>query len=137
MDLTNLTESDVAAIAGVTAADADKKVAAMERAIVERIVDDALARGYRVSVFNGGEEAELTRSGDRPAILGAMFATCEESLRFYGQATETTQVGLGFVLLVYGNEGWDVISDHTDTPTMRRLLAGANALADRFAEEEG
>jgi len=32
--------------------------------------------------------------------------------------------------LIHGNEPWELIADHTDTPEMWTLVAGANALGD-------
>jgi len=36
---------------------------------------------------------------------------------------------------VYGNDGYDVICDYSDTPIMADLLNGANELADKLEEK--
>ena len=102
---------------------------AVERQIVERVVDDALAAGFLLSVDNGGYDFEILLSSDRTAVLAEMFATDEEYLYLYRK----NQQYAGSVYLVYGNDGWDVICDHSVALT--DLLAGASALADELEEK--
>jgi hypothetical protein len=56
--------------------------------------------------------------------------TDEEYLIFYYGGSK-----IGWVQLVYGNTGFDVVCDHTQSTEMERLLSRAMALADKFAEE--
>jgi hypothetical protein len=104
---------------------------AIERRIVTKLVEDALASGLKVSVDNGGDSYEILLSTDKDAILAEMFATDDERLVFSVDDGVTVK-RVGDVYLVYGNDGWDVICDHTDTPRFRELMKGANDLADEI-----
>ena len=78
-----------------------------ERAIAERLVTDAIAQGYQVSV-NDGEAWVVKRSTDSKAIMAALFSTDEDYIRIRKDGEETS---VGTFTLVYGNDGWDVIAD--------------------------
>ena len=79
-----------------------------EREICTAVLDALLAAGFEISVDNGGEEFELENSADRDAILKAMFLADEDRL----YAIKNKQ-HIGWVYFVYGNDGWDVLSDYT------------------------
>lgn len=96
----------------------------IEKAIYARIVQDALIMGYKVSVFNG-EEYALELSSDYFDIIEAGSSTDEDTLVFYLDDKRS-----GFVYLVYGNTGWDLISDCTATQGIEAILKGAEDLAD-------
>lgn len=90
-----------------------------ERAIVERIVDTALTRGYSVSVcdaFDGDGEVVVKRSQDRAQILGAMFTTEGDLLNFFADGKR-----LGCISFIYGN-GEDVTHDWSDDPRIDSLI---------------
>ncbi|HXA24406.1 MAG TPA: hypothetical protein VNW90_19135 [Acetobacteraceae bacterium] len=110
-----------------------RKRQAMEVAIVKRIVTDALKAGYTLSVDDGGDEYAVTRSTSRKAVLDALINTDEDVLHL-----ERRIVGLerehGWVRLVYGNDGWDVINDYSGAEHIEAVLAGANALAEKLEE---
>jgi hypothetical protein len=101
----------------------------IEKRIYSRIVKDALSLGFNVSVHDG-EEYALKHSTKYSDIMGAGFSTDADALVIYDNDKR-----LGFVSLVYGNSGYDVISDYTATEEMESLLQGANALADKLEEE--
>jgi hypothetical protein len=103
-----------------------------EREIIERLVSDVLAAGYVVSVFDG-EATALKRSDDLSEIMGALASTDMDTLIV---SESPLGVWLGNVDLVYGNDPWEVIADHTDTPLMRDLLAGAEAVADKIEADD-
>jgi hypothetical protein len=101
---------------------------AAERRIARRLVRDALAAGYTISVDNGeGEEGPFKTE---TKTLDAMFATDEEHLFFFDAAGSK----IGWVFFVYGNDGWDVISDYTTN--LESLMPGANEVADAFERSE-
>lgn len=100
----------------------------IERKVYSRIVKDALADGLTVSVHDG-EEYALEGSSSYKAIMDAGFSTDADALVFFRDGKR-----LGFVSLVYGNSGWDVISDYTATDEMETLLKGADALASKLEE---
>jgi hypothetical protein len=109
--------------------------AAMEQAIVKRVVCDALALGYALSVDDGEEEHPRTQ--DVKAILDALMNTDMDTLfvhRSMDLADKRSQ--LGWIQFVYGNSGYDVISDYTSNDAIEALLQGANALADKLEADE-
>lgn len=100
-----------------------------ERRIVYKVITDALAAGYMVSV-DDGEEVVLLNSVDKAAILAAMFSTDEDRLIL---THSDPKIKDGWVRFIYGNDGPDVMSDYT--VNLEDVLKGANALADRLGEE--
>lgn len=86
----------------------------IERKIAVSLVDELLEQGFKITVNNGGDEDEITKSGDRSKILDAMWETDEERIFVYNPAhTPVGQEYFGWLYLVYGNDGWDVLSDYT------------------------
>lgn len=101
----------------------------IERAIAREVVDGLLRFGYTVDVFDG-EGYALKRSCDADAIMDALHATDED----YLYAHDGDRLA-GWVRLVYGNDGYDVIADYTLSLTM--ALKGAESLADLIADAAG
>jgi hypothetical protein len=96
-----------------------------ERAIVERLVSDALFfHGYCVS-HREGEALTVTRSRDIGPIMKQIHTCHEESLIFH--AVDDKRVGV--VPLAHGNGSYDVLADHTVNDQMTALVAGAQRLA--------
>jgi len=99
----------------------------VERAIARRVILDALAAGYALNVNNGGDEHELPAPSTKvKEVLGAMFATDDEHLMFYKEGKR-----VGWVWFIYGNSGYDVVSDYTCN--LEDVMQGADALADKYA----
>jgi hypothetical protein len=108
----------------------NEKRIAIEQRIARRIIKDALASGYRISVHDG-EEYALSRSDHGPTIFAAMFSTDDD--RLYFSTAEGKRIG--WVWLVYGNDGTDVICDCSVNKETNEILAGASALADRIGAD--
>ncbi len=105
----------------------------IERAIIRRAVRDILAAhdgAYCISVYDG-EEYPVKRSRDLDKIM-AEVGQCDEEMLYVRHVEKEGVTGarVGGIYLVYGNDGWDVIADHTDSPLMHELLTDANNLAD-------
>ena len=107
----------------------------MERAIIKTIIEDALEMGYTVS-HNDGESMttsarvdDLTTKEDAVSKLLKEIQACDEEYLYFHKNGRA----IGFVLLVYGNDGYDVVADHTDSVEIDEILKGANELADSFA----
>lgn len=77
-----------------------------ELKITKFIIRHALRHGFTVSV-NDGEEWVLKRSGNTKTIMEAMFSTDENRLTIQDKDGKK----IVSILLIYGNEGWDVVSD--------------------------
>jgi len=97
-----------------------------EGRIVAALVAAGLARGYTVSVSDG-EEFTINRSTDAAAILAATFSTDMDTLRF----READGTSVGWFDLVYGNDGYDVISDHSANKGSEELMADIQPVIDR------
>lgn len=112
----------------------------VEREIVRRFVDDALAAGYRlaVSLERGFDLDEmLLGSTDPQRIMDEAFADDDCHLFVQPQQGPTTEEGavvsLGWVYLVFGNDGWDVVCDYSANERIESLLSGAHAIAASYA----
>ena len=110
-------------------------IALIENEIVFTIIQNALDLGYTV-IHHNGEDATVTAypdDEDREAIIKEMMEEvrqCDEE-RLIFRDKKGSRVGM--VYLVYGNDGHDVICDHTDNDEMTNILSRANALAESFA----
>lgn len=105
----------------------------IERRIAKAAIAGLLDAGFFLSVYDG-EEVALRRSRDAKAIADAMGATDEESLFAYRPIPATDNAPrwqrVGSVLFVYGNDGWDVIADHSTS--LNSPLQRADELADQL-----
>lgn len=113
---------------------AERREAELE--MVSKLVDTVLAAGYVISVHDG-EEYAIRYSNSREKILGELFATDEESLIISRPRDENgVRLYMGSVLLVYGNEPWEVIADNSDVPLINELLKPAEELAKQYEERK-
>jgi len=108
---------------------------ALERKIVGMIVEDALARGYRVAIDNGDHEMTAPFS-HFIRIMSEAMRTDEEALVFYKDDEDDGLRRVGAVYLVYGNDGFDAIADHTDNKETRAIIRRAEAFAETAEAEE-
>lgn len=108
------------------------KVVSIEQAIATAIVEDVLSLGYVITVDNGGDDFEIERASDKEGVLENMFASDWDRLFIYRPA-KIHQVG--WVMLVYGNDGWDVISDYLCSSAMNLILKRAQELAKTLQKE--
>jgi len=98
----------------------------MERAIISRLVKDGLKLNYTVSV-NDGEEWCLISSNSYKAIMDSIQSTDMDKIRFRNNGEI-----VGTFLMVYGNDGYDVISDYSDNELTNELIKGADSVSDRL-----
>ncbi|MCE9984182.1 hypothetical protein LZ656_17560 [Leclercia adecarboxylata] len=106
----------------------------IEQQIARAAVKSLASAGYKISVFDG-EAFALAKTDDVSAILDAMFCTDGDVLYVYTPPTANNESWerIGFVELIYGNSGWDVISDHSSS--LESVLHSANALAEKLERE--
>lgn len=100
----------------------------IEHKVARKCISALLEAGYELSVYDG-EDMALENSKDTKAVFAAMFSTDEDTLYAF-------QVGKphSFVRFIYGNSGYDVISDYG--VSLENVLAPVNDYAeslDRFA----
>ena len=98
----------------------------IEKQIVRAIVNRALANGWSVSVYDG-EEWTVKKSASTSEIIKATFTTDEEVLRFHDNDGV-----VGLVSLIYGNDGWDVVSDHSANERIEVFMEPINELSDKL-----
>jgi len=79
-----------------------------EKRMCVALVTACLKRGFAVSV-NDGEEWVVKRSIDKAEILAALFSTDEDTLVIRDAEGRKA----GWFWLIYGNDGWDVVSDYS------------------------
>lgn len=99
----------------------------IERAIISRIVKDALKLNYTVSVYDG-EEWCLKRSSSYKEVMQSIQSTDMDTLNIRDNQGNK----IGSIWLVYGNDGYDVVADNSDNELINNLLINAQILADKF-----
>lgn len=114
----------------------------IEKRIIQRLIKDVLASGKRISVSleRGFDIDEMLLGSTNPKAILAEVLAGDECLLFIqppdGPTTEDGQVvSDGWVYLVFGNDGFDVISDYTTN--LSELLVGTNAFAERLENNLG
>jgi hypothetical protein len=101
----------------------NKNMSVVENQIVERLVNDILAAGCNITVWNGGDDAELEDCTDPERIFAELAASDQDEL-----TVDCPRTGYkGWIRLVYGNDH-AVISDYTTR--LEDVVAGAERLAD-------
>lgn len=76
----------------------------MELQIVDKLLELAKAAGYAMKIIQYEEEGEKTPED----VKDALFNLDEAHLEFYKDGKR-----VGWVFLVFGNDGFDLISDYT------------------------
>lgn len=102
-----------------------KHASVIEAKIVGRLVTDLLAAGLTISVWNGGDEAEIEDSADAETIFAELAASDEDELTL----RDSGGAYAGWIRLVWGNDDC-VISDYTTR--LEAIMAPANALAEEL-----
>jgi hypothetical protein len=101
----------------------------LERRIVRTIVNDALLAGFSLNVDNGGDSFELAdASTDKALLLRTLFQTDEERIYVYNPSNSAC---IGWIRLVYGNDGWDVVNDYT--VNLEPIMRNADKLAEKYS----
>ncbi len=96
----------------------------IERDIVTRVVDALLGAGLALRVNDGESFRPAAATLDRAAVLAELMETDDDTL----EAHALTGRAVYWVRFVYGNGGYDVVSDyHTGLET---ILAPVNKYAD-------
>lgn len=111
----------------------------VEKKIVGAFVDSALKAGYRlgVSLEKGYDIDEmLLGSTDREKIMEEAFAGDECHIFVQPAEGELVEKGRlvskGWIYCVFGNDGWDVISDYTTKLDDLGLMKDSEKLSDHY-----
>lgn len=99
----------------------------VERQIVTRAIKDALKAGYALNIDYGDGDVLSEASADREVILSKIMQGDDDRVYYYKDGK-----CIGWAWFVYGNDGWDALSDYTTN--LESVLAGANKLADRYSD---
>ena len=94
--------------------------------IARRLITDAIAAGYNIKVYDG-QDILSPQKQNAKSILDLMFGVDEEFLFIYKNYTR-----IGWVRFIYGNEGWDVISDYSTSLGELGIMKEAEKLADEW-----
>ena len=100
----------------------------IEREIVTAVVQAAHEQGFTFMINNGGDDDEEIATSGIEETLKEMFATDEERLFLVKDGR-----WFGWVLFVYGNDGWDVISDYTTKLDDIGLLKNAEKISEKYS----
>ena len=99
-----------------------KQRIAFERRIVRMVVRQAIDNGLSVTVCDG-DDCPVVKSLDFSNIMASVMATDSDTMVLWDAHGDI----FGMIWFVYGNDGYDVISDHTDTARMIEFLAPVTA----------
>jgi hypothetical protein len=102
----------------------------IETRIAKAIVKSAITKGYSVTIDNGGgwdDDYEVEKETNLKKAYKALGATDEETIIFHKGPHK-----VGAVMLVYGNDGWDLISDYSISHEVHEILLPALDMAEKF-----
>ena len=83
----------------------------LEKKIAAAVAEGLIGAGYLITV-NDGEEDVLFDSKDPAAIAAAMMST-DEDYFYVSKEPSAGKTWFGWVRFIYGNDGYDVVSDYT------------------------
>ena len=98
----------------------------IEQEVVTKVVDAFLAAGYTLQTDLQEERRPECPTSDREAILFEMMQVDDEFLGVFQGGDHLTPIG--WVRFVYGNDGWDVVSDYSTN--LERIMRPINEYAD-------
>lgn len=80
----------------------------VERQVIDKLLDEAIKHNLSFRLFDG-EAWATEKTNDKQVILGAVMSVDDETLYFFDAEGKKA----GWVRLIYGNDGWDVIADNS------------------------
>lgn len=101
----------------------------MQTAIITKTVEDLINAGFYLAVFDS-EEITTPITKNKEVIINALQTTDEDVLYCYSSPDTGRN---GFVMFVYGNDGYDVICDYSTN--LESALTAVNALSNDFCEQ--
>ena len=87
-------------------------IESMERQIIKALVNEAFKRGFtKIIIDNGGDDDERITCTNLEEVMDSIRQTDEEHMFF----VHPDNPKMSWVFLVYGNDGYDVIADHSSS----------------------
>lgn len=105
----------------------------MEDEIINQLVTDLLAAGLAIKVENTIDPngPDMITTKDKTLVLNNLGHMDEQAIEAY----DTTQGRrVGFWFFAYGNDGYDVIADHSDTPEVEKLMKTVNLMIEEYQD---
>ena len=85
-------------------------IESMERQIIKALVNEVFKRGFtKIIIDNGGDAGEDITCTNTKEVMASIRQTDEEHMFF----VHPDNPKMSWVFLVYGNDGYDVIADHS------------------------
>ncbi len=97
----------------------------VECKIAKAFVKAAIKDEYAITVDYGDGPSNYL--GSTKAVLAAMFQGDEDHLTLHTQGATA-----GWVQFIYGNDGWDVISDYS--VNLEYLMGPANVISKQYED---
>lgn len=101
----------------------------IERLVIRTAVASIIDEGKSVTVYHEDEQSDAVRSRDIDAIMAEVGACDCETLAVF---TPGILGRFGWVRLIHGNDGWDVMQDYTTN--LGLILNKADTLANDISE---
>jgi hypothetical protein len=101
----------------------------VERVLVRATAETLIAAGYTLRL-NDGEGWASPKDANVAQIMDGCMSTDEDTLHVY--TTGGQRQHFGWVRFIYGNDGWDVIADHTTN--LEEVLKPVNDFAETLSE---
>ncbi|USM11454.1 hypothetical protein vBCbaSRXM_9 [Citromicrobium phage vB_CbaS-RXM] len=101
-----------------------------EGKIAAALIDALLAKGAVLHLnddSHGNGEWTVNGSTDKATVIQAMFTTDGDLL----EAHDANGEGLGWFMFIYGNDGWDVISDYRANEFCDEIMKEIQPFVDR------
>lgn len=102
----------------------------VEGKIAAALIDALLAEGAVLHLnddSHGNGEWTINGSTNKAEVIEAMFTTDGDLL----EAHDANGEGLGWFMFIYGNDGWDVISDYSANEFSDRMMEIIRPVIDR------
>lgn len=101
----------------------------VERAIVRQAVKDLIAAGLVVSMWDG--DSPVVNSNEVAVVMAEIGVSDEQEILVCDQMNGRFNL-IGSIILVYGNDGWDVIADNY--VALEKHLQPAESLAEALCD---
>ena len=117
---------------------------AVERRVVRQFLKDTIAAGFFLVVDEwisefGFDDEEVQPTQDIMQLQNQIFNLDEAHVMLFNEGENPAEdVSQGWVYFVFGNSGWDVISDYTtNIEDELHLLTKSNKIADKMEKIRG